>query len=225
MKAQVLLVVVAACSAFAQGTFQNLDFESANLEAIPAGQYGGFVPISNAFPGWTGYIGTNQVGQVIQNNYSIGSPSIDILGPFWSVGYGIISGQYNALLQAGTYSDRPPADAALAQVGQVPITARSIQIKEFGSQFILSLAGQTIPLVQMGSGTNYVLYTGDVSMFAGQTVELRLTAHGTPDFRFPVDFVDDIEFSSVSIPEPSILALSALGTLLLTWRFLRRTCS
>ena len=219
----------AALSATAQGTFQNLDFESAILADIPSGQGGSFVSISDAFPGWTGYIGTNQVTQVRQNNLTLGEPSIDILGPSWSgisgiAANGIISWQYTALLQAGTYPDRPPADAALAQIGQVPITAHSLQLKELGasgSQFIVSLAGQTIPLIQIGGGTNYVLYAGDISQFAGQTVELRLTSHGSPDYPFPWDFVDDIVFSAQSIPEPSVLTLSALGTILLSRRLLR----
>jgi len=214
LKTGTLILLLANSTAIAQGTFQNLDFEAANLPPIPSGQYGGFVAISDAFPGWTGYIGTNQVTQVLQNNLTLGAPSIDILGPNWSYTQ-IISGQYAALLQAGTYADRPPADAALAQVGQIPTTARSLQLKESGAPVFVSLAGQPIALVQIGSGVNYVLYAGDISQFAGQTVELRLTTHGTPDYPFQMVNLDDIEFSPVPIPEPNPLSLFALGSLFL----------
>ena len=35
-------------------------------------------------------------------------------------------------------------------------------------------------------------------------------------------FLDDIQFSDQSIPEPGVFGLSALGTLLLGWRVVRR---
>ena len=41
-------------SAFAQGTFQNLDFASANIP--PSTANGSFVPITDALPGWSGYL-------------------------------------------------------------------------------------------------------------------------------------------------------------------------
>ncbi|MEI2723190.1 MAG: hypothetical protein V9H26_06480 [Verrucomicrobiota bacterium] len=47
-----LLVSLSVC-AFGQGTFRNLDFESANVTGYSTGG----VPITNALPGWTGYIG------------------------------------------------------------------------------------------------------------------------------------------------------------------------
>src|ERR1700722_4826419 len=77
-----------AVSAGAQGTFQNLDFESANLSP-PPGQFGSLVPIMNALPGWTGFLGNNQVTQVYQNNFTLGDASIDILGPGWNNYIGI----------------------------------------------------------------------------------------------------------------------------------------
>src|SRR5690348_8043717 len=61
--------------ATAQGTFQNLNFESANLTPVPSGQFGGLVPITKGLPGWTGYVGTAQATQVLQNNLSTGAAS------------------------------------------------------------------------------------------------------------------------------------------------------
>src|SRR5262245_34159592 len=99
MRAYRLLFLSAAMyaalsSVQAQGTFQNLDFESANLSPIPPGQFGGFVPSTSAIPNWVGYLGSNQVAQVLQNNLTFGAASIDILGPNWSSPLGtIIQGQ------------------------------------------------------------------------------------------------------------------------------------
>jgi len=209
-----LILCFATSSALAQGTFYNLDFEWARLRYIPAGQYGGMVAPSNAFPGWT----IVSTGMVLQNNSTIGLPSIDILGPYWS-DREIIGGLYTALLVSGTYPDRqPPANlgsSTLAQVGEVPPTALSIHLKEFGSpQFTLSLGGQNIPLVQIGGGSNYTLYGGDISQFAGQTVELRLSAVATADSPFNWVYLDDIEFSPLSIPEPPSPTLVVIGVVI-----------
>lgn len=87
-----LLYLSCASTLFAQA-FQNLDFEDANLSPISEGEYGGLVPITDAIPYWTGYFNTKQVSQVLQNNLTLGAPSIDILGPNWPSSY-IIQGQY-----------------------------------------------------------------------------------------------------------------------------------
>src|ERR1700722_1071019 len=83
-KFKTLVFVVASVMCIArdgetQG-FVNLDFESANLTPIPQGQLGGLVPISAGLPGWTGFLGSSQTTQVLQNNESTGSESIYILG-------------------------------------------------------------------------------------------------------------------------------------------------
>src|SRR5258706_10682697 len=85
----------------AQGTFQNLGFESANVPDLGEGQSGGFVSISAAMPGWSAYIGTDQITQVLHNDYSIGSSIPSILGPI-SPALSIIEGNYTALLVAGS---------------------------------------------------------------------------------------------------------------------------
>src|SRR6266436_309416 len=83
--------------------FVNLDFESADLTPIPPGQFGGSAPIGFALPGWTGYLGTNRVSSVLQNNLTLGTASLDILGPNWNNvgGIRIIDGQYTVMLQPG----------------------------------------------------------------------------------------------------------------------------
>src|ERR1022692_4493887 len=87
IKISSILILSSQCyypsSTIAQ-TFQNFDFESANLPSIPAGQYGGEVSASAALPSWTVYLGTDQQSQVLQNNYDLGSATVDILGPHWN---------------------------------------------------------------------------------------------------------------------------------------------
>ena len=116
-----------------------MDFESANLNPVPPGEFGGLVPIDQAFPGWTGYAGTNQVSQVRQNAATIGAPSLDIFGPNWTNDI-IIEGFYTAVLQPGVNPPNPAVSASLAQTGLVPATAKSIEMKVVGKFRLVSLA-------------------------------------------------------------------------------------
>src|ERR1700722_1510008 len=110
-----------ALCAVAQGPFQNLDFESANLSP-PPGQFGSLVPIMNALPGWSGFLGTNQTTVVYQNNFTLGAASIDILGPGWNnyIGISILEGQYTVVLQPGKGQTGANVGASISQSGLVP---------------------------------------------------------------------------------------------------------
>ena len=210
-------VLIQTC--LSQG-FVNLGFEQARLSPVPSGQYGGFVPISNALPGWTGYLGTNQVTQVLQNNYTLGNASIDIIGPNWT--NGIIEGRYTLILEEGidpsdvTLSKK--VNASISQVGLVPVTASSMQLKEWGSvDFTVSFAGQNLALSPIGGGSGYTVYGADISPFAGQVGALTITELAGPN-TVPAtpDYFDSIVFSSV--PEPSARALLALGCGFSCWQ-------
>jgi hypothetical protein len=203
--------------AVCQQGFINLDFELANLPSIPAGQSGGLVPITSALPGWNGYIGDLQITQVLHNDVTIGDASVDIFGPFLDPS-GILEGSYSVLLQSGGALPSP-FSAAIGQIGSVRADAQLLQFKAgLGSIFTLSFAGQSLTPIALSSGPNYTLYGADIASFAGQTGELRFTAPYDPS-RPNGLLLDSISFSAV--PEPSVLALSALGVLLLGRRFLR----
>ena len=218
-----LALLLSAAGALAQGTFQNLGFEAANLPPIPAGQYGGFVSSLDGIPGWTGFLGTNQVTQVLHNAVTLGNASIDILGPYWSFG-GIIEGQYTVVIQPGLdpFGSGQWVSASISQVGLVPADARSIRLKADGYSFSVSFAGQDLSLIPMGTGANYTLYGADISSFAGQVGTLRLTGLTTLSQPSTTDSFDSIQFSNLRVPEPGVFGLSALGALLLGWRVLRR---
>lgn len=110
-------------------------------------------------------------------------------------------------------------DASLAQTGLVPTTAQSLQVKAFGGILEITFAGQAIPLIPLGTGSNYILYGGDISQFAGQTGELQFIAPALPGPN-PYNGVrlDSIVFSPNPVPEPSVFGLLAVGALLLRIR-------
>ena len=188
--------------------FQDLDFESASLSPIPPGQFGGEVSITNALPGWTGFLGTFQVSQVLQNNFTLGLASIDILGPVWSYG-GIIEGQYTLILQPG--GNGMYQSASVSQTGLVPADARSLQFKgSLNSSCSVTLGGRDLSLIPLGASANYTLYGADISSFAGQVQTLAITALAAPN---TTDYFDSITFSYSAIPEPSALSLFAICVL------------
>src|SRR5205823_3181830 len=96
----------------------------------------------------------------------------------------VIDGSYTVVLQAGlANSPGSPGELAqtevsIRQTGLVPLGTESIFFKAAAGfePLSVSLAGQSIPTVAMGTGPNYTLYGGDISAFAGQTAELRFTA-------------------------------------------------
>ena len=219
MKTAILMVLVLVPvrpTVQAQNRFQNLGFEAARLTPIAPGQFGDSVPLGEALPGWSGFLGTQQVTSVLQNNFALGSANISILGPNWPLN-GIIEGQYTVLLQAGLISPNYFVDASISQTGLIPVGTESIQLKVYGSDFSVSFAGQNIPLIPLSAGSNYTLYGGDVAEYAGQTGPLTISGLRDPT-RFNAVSVDSILFSAQVVPEPSVLGLLAIGLFLLGWR-------
>ena len=163
-------------------------------------------------PGWTSYIGQYQVDRIGYNSRTLDLADISIQGPgtpLVPVDLGPLLGNYSVLLK-GPSPFAPPGNPAIAQTGQIPSNAKSLVfISELSYAFNTTFAGNAIPLVQTGATSKYVILSGDVSAFAGQTGELRFTGGG---------FLDAIHFSSQVVPEPSVLGLVGLGTLLLGWR-------
>ena len=87
----------------------------------------------------------------------------------------------------------------------------------------VSLGSQNVEMTPIGTGSNYTLYAGDISAFRGLTEDLRITAsyderYGLNGFTFV--WLDSISFFPV--PEPSSLALVALGSLAAGFAWRRR---
>src|SRR5439155_26735363 len=118
------VLFVMAFNAVAQGTFQNLNFESANVSPANAR---GFFPITNVLPNWTGYLGTNQVSQAFYNGVSAGAALVSLISsntPFSEDQ--VIGGKYTAVLATGEdqviNSSGAIVSAAIAQGSLVPLT-------------------------------------------------------------------------------------------------------
>ncbi len=204
-----------ATFAQAQGQFVNLGFESAHLPPIPQGQFGSFVPISQALPGWIGFLGTTPFSSVLQNNFDLGSPNISIFGPNWTTDQGIIEGQYTVLLQTGVGNE----DVFLLQNGLIPLGSQSLLFKAASANdsltinFSVSFTGQHLSPIPLSFGPNYTLYGADISAFSGQAGGLKFTALG--DSSHPNNILlDSFVFSPIPVPEPSTLALFAVGGIL-----------
>ena len=217
---KITLAVGLLCSGthlgWAQG-FINLDFESANLATIPAGQYGFYVSSLDAIPGWAASIDGKQVTQVLQNNGTLGDPSFSIWGPT-GTGFGVLQGRYSVVLTGGYVLTGSPHVTSISQTGLVPVSARTLlfiaQPNYHGAGILqVTLGGQILDCLTLSTGPNYSSYAADISAFDGQTVPLTFSAISFGS-NFSYQQLDAIQFSSSPVPEPTVYALAALGTLL-----------
>ena len=73
----------------------------------------------------------------------------------------------------------------------------------------------------LGSGPNYTIYGGDVSAYAGRSGELRFTANTISPSTWG-SALDNIFFSRLPVPEPTICALFTIAGLLFSGRLMNR---
>jgi len=210
--------------ALGQGTFQNLDFESATIQQT---QTPGDVSATSALPGWTVYYGTNQQATVWYNQAALGSTHVDLLGTNGvPAGFKSIEGEFSVLLQGGVSGSGPnlfATAASIKQMGVVPLGSRSIIFKALGEPgtFTVSIDAVNISYFALSNGPGYTVYGGDISSSAGKTAELEFALSrlaGTDNSNWNLD---SIQFSDLAIPEPSVLHLLALGALVVASRVLR----
>ena len=96
---------------------------------------------------------------------------------------------------------------SLSQTGLVPATAKSIlfwAVNEGGMQ--ITFNGVPLNFGAMSSTANYTVYGADISAYAGQVGSLMFSAPPGAGGK-----IDNIQFSNTAVPEPSSLALLALG--------------
>jgi hypothetical protein len=203
-------------------SFQNLDFESGTVVPIP-NDFGNRIYFDEAFPGWRGYVGGIQETAALYNAICLSCSAIGIHDSHQPPD-DVIEGSLTPVLQgAHGYI----ADTVLAQTGEVPVGTQSLlfRARAYG-RIAVELGGQSLSLIPVGSGSNYVSYGADISAWAGQEADLRFTAFSTdqPLGSSGLFFLDSIEFSTTPIPEPSTFAFLAVGGMFgwFCWRRKRR---
>ena len=120
------------------------------------------------------------------------------------------------MLQGGTEPQNSGVfvSASIAQTGVLPTGDNSLEFKAWASPtttFSVSINGNNLSLLNLGSGPNYTLYGADISAYAGSsgTLEFSANSQGAPSFLE----LDDITFSTASVPEPNLAVLASLGGL------------
>ena len=194
---------------FAQG-FVNLNFEQGVINTSGAPQFQTYA--SNAIPGWTAYVAGDPQTYIAYNAISLGAGAVSIHDT--NDVYPKIQGVYFILLQSATQATPlGPQSAAIGQTAQIPFAAQSVSFWGLAGGLALSFAGQAVPFAQTGTTANYNIYAADISAFSGQIGELLFTAPFKSSGR-----IDNIQFSSTAVPEPTTLALALLGATLLVCR-------
>ncbi len=210
MKTRLISLIVLSTSirvSFSQGTFQNLDFEAANVAGT---QINSLVPTASAFPGWQTFEGTTEISSVVYDGISTGAFEISIVD---TKGGLPIQGNYSAYLfsSLGTTT-------TLSQTGLVPAGTESIQMDAYEAlgSFTVTLAGQTVNLVPLQTFPNFTLYGGNISAWSGDNAALSITENlPTNPGIYPDELeLDNITFSTQVIPEPAPVVLTGIGGLL-----------
>jgi hypothetical protein len=219
--ALIILAALFSGSVLAQGTFQNLNFESADVSGYsPSSQN---VPTSSALPGWTAYYGTTPTSTAWYDGISLGGAIISVIDNK-APSFAPLQGNYSAFLFGGPYQGQANDSVSIRQSGIVPGGTQSLLFEGYvsGAPFTVTLGGQTIAMIPLqnfpGSGfiPPYTLYGGNIpSAFEGQSETLAFTELAPSPQQFPSMLeLDGISFSPQTVPEPSPLALTGVGGLL-----------
>jgi hypothetical protein len=220
MKRAIVMLAVAIASMIStcgQG-FLNLNFESAqNVPGSYPNQIGVAVPCTNALPGWIAYDGNFALTSInyISNYFSGNATSIELEG--------------GSLALSGNFSVGVYGDGSISQTGLVPGGAESLQfegnvlpqIKSSG--FSVSLGGQTLSYSLLSEGPDYYVYGANIpASMDGQVESLTFGCQGVGS---GLVILDNIEFSTMGVPEPSEWALIGVGAVMVALRsgfFIRR---
>ncbi|MEI6078038.1 MAG: hypothetical protein WCS94_20835, partial [Verrucomicrobiota bacterium] len=173
--------------------FVNLDFEGANISGASPNHY---ISAADAFPGWT-----VSAGYILYDDISLSGGSISIVDANPLISYLPPQGNYFAFLFAAN-DPQNLYSISLGQTGTVPVSARSITFWGTLGGMQATFNGQPLDFLVTGNTANYNIYTADISTFAEQEGQLLFTLPANVGY----SALDNIQFSSSPIPEPSTFA-------------------
>jgi PEP-CTERM motif len=201
------VVLLAALSAQAQGTFQNLNFGQADPLSAGNPNNPNSVTAASALPYWTVTYGGVQQTDINYNYPSTGAPLVTLLGPGDVWFNPPPDGTYYVLLQGGV---EPFVPASISQTGLIPAGMQSLLFEApLGTpsgQLEVLVGTQSLALTDEGTGPGYTMYGANISAWAGQTEDLTFSALTSNSGENNWE-ISDISFSPNAVPEPSTWAL------------------
>ncbi len=210
-----ILAGVAQCCV-AQG-FINLNFERAT--GVPTTPGLAFLDWSTAAPGWSHSTGSD-TSWVYWWAEHLGTSQyyllMDASSPYYAPGTQL-AGKYSLAFASGHENSADPTSpwvyAFISQTGTIPVGTLSLRMLATGP-FQVTVGSVSILMYSLGGNS----YGGDISSFAGQTA--AVTIMNTATWEHTPTVVDNISFSTIAVPEPSIgaFALSFAFFALATFR-------
>lgn len=194
-----MLVVIASflfVSVTSANHFTNLDFEAVGVSTFTNSPTCAMF-LSYALPGWTGYVDTNPVTFVCSGG-----------GPIFHFAYievldstsPAIEGNISVVLHAGV--DDPdteiPRSVSLAQTGHIPSDAQTLKFlttSPSNDDFLIQVNTNTISMSPWITNGGVITYVGDISAYAGQVAEFRISAPANTNSYPPARYllIDDIK--------------------------------
>ncbi len=165
----------------AQGTFENLNFEEANIVPIAGQPYA--IAVANALPEWSVYYGAAQQTQIYYNAPSLGDVQVTLLADGYpGVDSPIIAGSFSVFLQGGLLNGSL-ANATISQTGVIPAGTQSLlfDVGNLGENLLpeVYIGNSLLSLFPMSTGqgvsTSYTVYGANISAWSGETEQLTFS--------------------------------------------------
>ncbi len=194
----------------AQG-FVNLGFAHTTLTGFLVNDYTGYYATNATVPGWdwapyqTFGFG-DPYTTVTLNNIALDSAAVTLHGA--NDYTPALIGKYSIMLQGGSRYAYGNSYSAIWQTGQIPSTA--ISLIYWGGVLQVTFNGQQLSFSDISDTPHYTIWAADISVLAGQSGQLLFTAPW-----LTTAMLDNIQFSSSPVPEPSAFTLFSCGSVLI----------